>query len=420
MRGWLIALTVFLVAMPAPAADSPELAAPVKVRAGGKPIDVDLGQAAPCLADLNGDGVQCLLLGQAGDGKVRVYRSVSKGKRQPPRFDSFTWLGDGQSGSRVPAGVDAGFTPCVVDLDGDGTPDLLSGSSTGDIYFFKGKGDGKFADGVVLKGQDNAALNVGRASTVFACDWDGDGVLDLIVGTAAGRVYLIPNKGSASQYAFGKPRRLTADDKEILVASGYAFPVVADWDGDGRPDLLVGTGAGGVLWYRNRGTREQPKLEAARTLVADSVLAKNASAVLGDGQWGLRAKICVVDWNRDGRPDLLLGDYRPQKQPLTAADRTAERRARRDLEKLQKDYKHALQKAQDMQKAPANETTKARRQREKDLKSVRESVAKLERNMALAQKNLAKLEHPVHYHGNVWLFLRQSSPGDTASPAGSE
>jgi hypothetical protein len=413
MRGWLIALTGLLIAWPALAADSTELAPPVKIRAGGKPIDIDLGQAAPFLADLNGDGVRCLLLGQAGDGQLRVYRSVSKGKRQPPRFDSFSWFGDGQSGSRVPAAADAGFTPCVVDLDGDGIPDVLSGSAGGEIYFFKGKGDGKFADGVVLKGQDKAAINVGRASTVFAYDWDGDGVPDLIVGTGAGRVYLVPNKGSASQYAFGKPQRLMADDKEIQVASGYAFPVVADWDGDGRPDLIVGTGAGSVLWYRNRGTHEAPKLEAGRTLVAESVLAKNATAVLGDGQWGLRARICVVDWDGDGRPDLLLGDYYLQKQPPTAADRTAARKARHDLERLQKDYKHALQKVQDLQKVPANETTKARRQREKDLKSIRESAAKMDRDIALAQKNLAKLEHPVRYHGHVWLFLRSSLPGDT-------
>lgn len=417
MRCSSLILMTALLAGPAWAADPTDLAAPVKLRAGGKPIDIDLGQAAPLLADFN--GTKSLLIGQAGDGKLRVYRSTSAGKRQEPRFDSFTLLADGQSGGRVPAAPDAGFTPCVADLDGDGIPDLLSGSANGDIYFFKGKGDGKYADGVPLKDPQNNVLNVGRVSTVFAFDWDGDGLLDLIVGTGAGRIYLIPNKGSASQYSFGKPRRLVADDKEIQIASGYAFPVAADWDGDGRPDLIVGTGAGSVLWYRNTGTREEPKLGAPRTLVAESVLAKNANATLGDGQLGLRAKIAVVDWNGDGRPDLLVGDFRPEKQPLTAADRAAERRARHDLEKLQKDYQHAMHKVQELQKVPANETAKARHQREKDLKSVRESAAKMERDVALAQKNLAKLEHPVRYHGHVWLFLRQSSPGNTASQAGS-
>src|SRR5262249_4052668 len=209
--------------------------------------------------------------------------------------DSFAWFEEGKSGGRVPAGPDAGFTPHAVDLDGDGKVDVLSGSPNGELYLFRGKGNGEFAAGEPIKDKDGKAINVGRLSTVFAFDWNGDGLLGLIVGPGEGKVYLIPNEGSASKYAFGKPRKLEADDKPIQVSMGHAHPVVADWDQDGKPGLIVGTGAGSVVWYRNVGTREKPSLAAARTLVGESPLAKNPNATLAEGQWGLRAKICVTD-----------------------------------------------------------------------------------------------------------------------------
>ena len=47
---------------------APELAPPIQLTAGSKPIDVDVGHAAPCVADLKGAGKPCLLVGQFGDG----------------------------------------------------------------------------------------------------------------------------------------------------------------------------------------------------------------------------------------------------------------------------------------------------------------------------------------------------------------
>jgi hypothetical protein len=44
-------------------------------------------------------------------------------------------------------------------------------------------------------------------------------------------------------------------------------PFAADWDGDGRPDLLVGAGDGSVLWYRNVRSTGSPELAAAQVLI---------------------------------------------------------------------------------------------------------------------------------------------------------
>jgi len=59
------------------------------------------------------------------------------------------------------------------------------------------------------------------------------------------------------------PVRLEADGKPIDTAVGHAAPFVADFDGDGVKDLLVGQFGDGILWiYRNVGSNAEPKLAA--------------------------------------------------------------------------------------------------------------------------------------------------------------
>src|SRR6516162_10094383 len=95
--------------------------------------------------------------------------------------------------------------------------DILSGSWPGEIYFFRRLADGSFAAGEKLKDRQGKVLNVGSASTAFAVDWDGNGTLDLIVGTVLGEVYFIPNEGKGKELAFGTPRRLEAAGKPIKI-----------------------------------------------------------------------------------------------------------------------------------------------------------------------------------------------------------
>ena len=52
------------------------LGPPFRVEANGKPIDVDIGHAAPLAADFDGDGRFDLLVGQFGEGKPRLYRNL--------------------------------------------------------------------------------------------------------------------------------------------------------------------------------------------------------------------------------------------------------------------------------------------------------------------------------------------------------
>jgi hypothetical protein len=284
----------------------------------------------------------------------------------------------------------------LVDLDGDGRADVISGSWPGEIYFFRRQPDGKFAAGVQLKGRGGKPLNVGSASAAFAADWDGDGALDLVVGTVLGEVWLIPREGKGKGLAFGTPRRLEAAGRPIKVG-GDAAPVVADWDGDGRPDLVVGAEDGSVVWYRNAGTAKGPKLEAARRLVGPSPVGWGGDDKRGPRDWGLRVKPCVFDWDGDGRPDLLLGDRCGgfhAKPRQTEQEKEEERKANDGLPGLRQRWADAFRRYRAAEGAGEQGALRAELQRLKD-------------EIAAVQEIQSHYQPGYQSHGFVWVFLRK-------------
>src|SRR5262249_1308531 len=67
--------------------------------------------------------------------------------------------------------------------------------------------------------------------------------------------------GSNAKPTYGNSQELEAGGQPIEVCHhGDSQPVAADWDGDGLLDLIVGWGDGSVVWYRNLGSRTEPKL----------------------------------------------------------------------------------------------------------------------------------------------------------------
>ncbi len=72
----------------APGGDAAPFEAPFRVKAGESWIDVEVGHAAPLWYDWDGDGLEDLLVGQFGEGKLRIYRNV--GKKGAPAFRDFT------------------------------------------------------------------------------------------------------------------------------------------------------------------------------------------------------------------------------------------------------------------------------------------------------------------------------------------
>jgi hypothetical protein len=212
----------------------------------------------------------------------------------------------------------------LVDLDGDGHDDVISGSYwPGDMFWFRGEGRGRYAARQKLKDANGKDLNAGAAwksekeynleslaAAPHFADLDGDGDFDLLVGNIAGHVVFIPNAGTTTEPKFvGDERRaLEAGGKELRV-EGDAGPFVVDWDGDGDLDLIVGGGDGAVSYYANVGTRTEARFAAATKLV--EARTDPNPIPLGAEPKGpsMRSKVCATDWDGDGRLDLLVGDF---------------------------------------------------------------------------------------------------------------
>jgi hypothetical protein len=332
----------------------------------------------------------------------------------------------------------------LVDLDGDGIKDIISGSWPGEIFLFRGTPGGDFLAPEMVKGKDGLPLNVaggvretgneilitgnakflkdgdedvveyngkkypnsavkqvlvtGCASAVFAVDWNGDGLLDLLVGEIRGRVGVYLNEGNTKAFQFAKPSFLMAAGKEIQVPHGDAGPCVADWDGDGVHDLIVGAGDGSVILYRNEGTAKEPKLAAGVTLVPPGTIEYDAAKVSPQPTRGVRAKVCVADWNGDGKLDLLVGDIsnqKPETKELTPEEtkRVAEARDRRD--QLNKEYRELI----DKYIGPKRVTDKG------EAKKVRERMEALRGELTQLYKIIPR---DSDTHGWVWLFERSA------------
>lgn len=336
----------------------------------------------------------------------------------------------------------------MVDLDGDGIKDIITGSWPGEVFLFRGKGNGQFAPKEKVLGKDGLPINIsggvketddeiwitgdaefkgdgddqeviyngktykqtekkqlmvtGCASAVFVADWNGDGLLDLIAGEIEGKVGVYINSGTAKKPVYDKPQFLKAGSKEIRVPHGDAGPVVADWDGDGVPDLIVGAGDGSVQFFRNEGTGKEPKLARGVALIP-------AGFGLGDDQVptvpkrGTRAKVCVADWNGDGKLDLLVGDYttqKPEPKKLTEEEKKklADAKARYDV--VMKDFREHINKLSGPSRLKDREELKKATERFKTIQKEMMELVKI-------------IPHESESHGWVWYFERKEIAGGT-------
>lgn len=381
-----------------------ELHPPEQIEASGFAIDIEhSGHAAPFYGDFNEDGLPDLLVGEFFRGRLRVYPNV--GGRDEPRFEHYVRFEAGGKPVTIPTKWNMGFTPQLADLDDDGRMDLITGSNSGFIYWFRRGDDNQFQAAELLKGRDGQPLKTGLVSTAFAVDWDEDGDLDLLVGTAEGKMFIVPNGGAAHRDGFAAPKLLRIGGKPMVAKERDIAPVAADWDNDGLVDVVAGTEVGSVLWFRNVGVSGRPNLSAPVTLVPPSKLGWKGDKHRKQGDWGMRTKVCVVDYNADGRLDLLVGDRCGDYQGIPrkdAGESEEEQQALDSIVQLRGEWGRLFRLYRRLQSETndtADQTTA--------LASLQEKLVDRKKQIEHAQQVIADYRLQRQSHGFVWLFLRK-------------
>lgn len=281
--------------------------------------------ATPFAYDWDGDGDEDLLCGNTA-GHIGIFHNEGLASDGTPRWSPPALIetvdGNGKRSTfRVQAGSNGSIQgPCeakwgyttlsVADVDQDSNPDILFNSIWSKIGLLKGI-EGNNVRRAALA--DHAATANGSESppqwywwqgeapdslsqwrtTPVAIDFDGDDALDLVALDQQGFLTL--------RKSFGSGKRVFVDENGFALqlnpkscgASGRMKLAVVDWDGDDRLDVLVNSE--NATWYRNCEDRDgKTVLKRVGNLAKRNVAGHTSSPA-------------ICDFDRDGKPDLLVG-----------------------------------------------------------------------------------------------------------------
>ena len=247
----------------------------------------------PFVVDYDLDGRKDLLIGTK-EGTIALFTNTKSDSN--PVFSDYIFI---QAGEKT---IDVGThaAPFLVDYNNDGTKDLLVGNGEGALIYYANKGTNTqptFTLPLSLHDAHGTEISVASYCTPFVIDWNGDSRKDLLLGDGEGSLVIYLNEGTDDDPLFSPPLTVEVEGSPLTVAN-FATPFVADWNNDGKRDLLVGDGSGFIHLYLDVSTTKEPELMAA-----GMVQLNDQDLKIDEGS----AAPFLVDWNNDGKNELLVG-----------------------------------------------------------------------------------------------------------------
>ncbi|MFC2085613.1 FG-GAP repeat domain-containing protein [Bacteroidota bacterium] len=208
---------------------------------------LDVGtESLPALADLDADGDLDLFIAN----KIDPY----EGERAHVYLATNTGDAEGPSfaiSGRMQLTPSFHYAPEFADVDADGDLDLLMGTWNKGLSFYRNNGSPQMPDFDLVE-EGYVTLTRGSNSTPTMADLDGDGDLDLLVGESSGTINYYQNAGSPTDLQL----ELVTDRFDDIDVGRRSVPVLVDLDRDGDFDLIIGSETGETFVYRNEGTPE--------------------------------------------------------------------------------------------------------------------------------------------------------------------
>ncbi|RYF91604.1 MAG: hypothetical protein EON95_14655, partial [Caulobacteraceae bacterium] len=230
-------------------------------RIKGEGASQQSGHSVSAAGDINGDGLDDLIVGAPGGTGANGVSYVIYGSTAPFSLDFNLADLDGANGFRIEGvigGARTGFAVASAgDINGDGTDDLLISTRNGRtayVVFGDEGGFGAALDLAGLDGTDGFAItaSVDLFKVAGAGDVNNDGLDDIILGapnsspngTNSGTVYVVFGRatGSASLdvTSLNGDNGFRIDGVRANAYAGYSVASAGDVNGDGVADLVIG------------------------------------------------------------------------------------------------------------------------------------------------------------------------------------
>ncbi len=264
---------------------------------------VDLGSAvSPVFFDYNADGLEDIVVGTYGfynpagftDGRLMVFENVGTGGAPAFRLVDEDWLG-------MSIYPEFDFAPAFGDLDGDGDEDLVIGHNDGGVFYAENTAGPDNVPTFPSITPNYKDISYSNATTPDIADMDGDGLMDLVLGSKQSFISFFRNIGTVGNPDFA-PNMTDADNIQQMggvSASGsiigYSTPTVFLEEGELK--MLAGNEEGQVRVYDN----------IAGNL---SGMFNEVTQNYGDLRVGPQTHVDLADIDDDGYFEMIVGNVR--------------------------------------------------------------------------------------------------------------